>query len=397
MIYIQAMRGLRVPEPTEDFAADPVELFFDLAFVFAFSQLVHLLIVHPDWEHVGKAALIFLLLWAVWSQFTWSANAVAGNQRTVRLAFLVATAASVPMAAAVETAFDDSGLLFAIPLAVIFLMANGIVVTSTERGTVERATTIRYAVPNVVGMGALVVGGLLDGTARYVAWIAAILIVVWSTINAGEGEWTMRPGHFAERHGLIIIIALGEVIVALGNAVVDPLSEEGGGFAATTVIALAATGVAAGLLWWSYFDRAQPALEHRAEELEGNERGRFARDAYSYAHMPIVAGVILIAVGLEEAALHPGNPLPLAFRMLLLAGIVCFFGGINIGIWRAFRFVAFERLLAMLTIALLLGLASSLDAVWLIVSFDVIVIVMLVTEHLRIEAQPTTANIDHEH
>jgi low temperature requirement protein LtrA len=113
--------------------------------------------------------------------------------------------------------------------------------------------------------------------------------------------------------------------------------------------------------------------------------------------MPIVAGVILIAVGLEEAALHPGNPLPLAFRMLLLAGIVCFFGGINIGIWRAFRFVAFERLLAVLTIALLLGLASSLDAVWLIVSFDVIVIVMLVTEHLRIEAQPTTANIDHEH
>lgn len=138
------------------------------------------------------------------------------------------------MAAAVETAFDDSGPLFAIPLAVIFLLANGLVVTSTERGTVERATTIRYAVPNVVGMGALVVGGLLDGTARYVAWIAAIRIVVSSTINAGEGEWTMRPGHFAKSHGLIIIIiALGEVIVALGNAAVDPLSEEGGGFAAT--------------------------------------------------------------------------------------------------------------------------------------------------------------------
>jgi low temperature requirement protein LtrA len=110
------MRGLEVPDRTEDFTADPVELFFDLAFVFAFSQLVHMLIVHPDWEHVGKAAMIFLLLWLPWTQFTWSANAVPGNQRSVRLGFLVATVASVPMGAAVDTAFDGSGALFAFPL-----------------------------------------------------------------------------------------------------------------------------------------------------------------------------------------------------------------------------------------------------------------------------------------
>ncbi len=391
------MRGITVPEKTEDFTADPVELFFDLAFVFAFSQLVHLLIVHPDWEHVGKAALIFLLLWAVWSQFAWSANAVPGNQRSVRLGFLVATAASVPMAAAVETAFDDSGLLFAIPLAVIFLMANGVLVSSTERGTPARATTIRYSIPNVVAMVALVVGGVLDGGARYAAWIAAFGVVLWSTIKAGEGEWVIRPGHFAERHGLIIIIALGEVIVALGNAVVDPLSEEGGGFAGSTVVALAATGVAAALLWWSYFDRVQPALEHHTEELDGRLRGRFARDGYTYAHMPIVAGVILIAVGIEEAALQPGDPLPLAYRMMLLAGIGCFFGGINTGVWLAFRAVAGERLAAMAALALVLGFAGSLDAVWLIVIIDVVVIAVLVAEHLRIEVRPTDSKIHHDH
>ena len=189
------MRGIVVPEQTEDFTADPVELFFDLAFVFAFSQLVHLLIGHPDWEHVGDAALIFLLLWAVWSQFTWSANAVPGNQRSVRLGFLVATAASVPMAAAVETAFDDSGLLFAIPLAVIFLMANAMLVSSTEHGTEARATTVRYSMPNAVAMVALVAGGVLEESGRYVAWIAAFLILLWSTIKAGGGEWTIRPGH----------------------------------------------------------------------------------------------------------------------------------------------------------------------------------------------------------
>ncbi len=391
------MRGITVPEKTEDFTADPVELFFDLAFVFAFSQLVHLLIAHPDWEHVGDAALIFLLLWAVWSQFSWSANAVPGNQRSVRVGFLVATAASVPMAAAVETALDDSGLLFAVPLAVIFLMANGVLVTSTERGTEARATTIRYSIPNTVAMVALVAGGVVDGTARYVMWIAAFLVVLWATVKAGQGEWTIRPGHFAERHGLIIIIALGEVIVALGNAVVDPLSEEGAGFAGETVVALAATGILAGLLWWSYFDRVQPALEHHTEEVDGRQRGRFARDGYTYAHMPIVAGVILIAVGIEEAALHPADPLPLAFRMMLLAGIACFFGGINIGVWLAFRAVARERLVAMTVIALVLGLAGSLDAVWLIVLIDVVVIAVLVAEHLRIEVRQTDTKVHHAH
>ncbi|MEP1122367.1 MAG: low temperature requirement protein A [Ilumatobacter sp.] len=391
------MRGIVVPEKTEDFTADPVELFFDLAFVFAFSQLVHLLIVHPDWEHVGKATLIFLLLWAVWSQFSWSANAVPGNQRSVRVGFLVATAASVPMAAAVETAFDDSGLLFAVPLAVIFLMANGVLVSSTERGTAARATTIRYSIPNTIAMITLVAGGIVDGTARYVVWIAAFLVVLWATIKAGQGEWTIRPGHFAERHGLIIIIALGEVIVALGNAVVDPLSEEGGGFAGETVAALAATGIAAGLLWWSYFDRVQPALEHHAEELDSRPRGRFARDGYTYAHMPIVAGVILIAVGIEEAALHPGDPLPLAYRMMLLAGILCFFGGINIGVWRAFRAVARERLIAMAVITGVLALAGSVEAVWLIVVIDVVVIAVLVAEHLRIEVRPSDPKIHHAH
>ncbi len=390
------MRGLVVPEKTEDFTADPVELFFDLAFVFAFSQLVHLLIVHPDWEHIGKAAIIFLLLWLPWTQFTWSANAVPGNQRSVRLAFLIATAASVPMAAAVETAFEGSGALFAIPLAVILLMGLGILVTGIETGSAEFASAVRYSWPNVVAMIVLVVGGFLDGSLRYVAWIATILIVTWSTIRAGDGDWVVRPGHFAERHGLIIIVALGEVIVALGNAVVDPLSE-GGGFGATTVVALAATGVAAGALWWSYFDRVQPALEHRAEDLDGRDRGHFARDAYTYAHMPIVAGVILIAVGLEDAALHPGEPLRLAYRMILLAGIACFVGGIGVGTWRAFRVLPLERLAGVAAIAAFLVLAGPLDAVWLIVIIDAFAIAGLVAEHFRIEVLPSDSKIHHEH
>lgn len=390
------MRGLVVPEQSEDFTADPVELFFDLAFVFAFSQIVHMLVGHPDWEHVGKAGLIFLMLWMPWSQFTWSANAVPGNQRSVRLAFLIATAASVPMAAAVETAFDGSGALFAIPLAVIFLMALAVLVVGSETGTAEYRSSLRYAIPSIVAMLIIVVGGFVPGTARYVVWIGGIAIFVWSTVRAGEGDWVVRPGHFAERHALIIIVALGEVIVALGNAVVDPLSE-GEGFNATSVVALAATGVAAGALWWSYFDRVQPAIEHRSEETSGRERGRFVRDAYTYAHMPIVAGVILIAVGLEDAALHPDEPMALSFRMILLAGLALFIGGISIGTYRAFRVLPLERLSAIVAVAAFLLLAGSLDAVWLIVIIDIIAIAGLVAEHVRIEVRPSDSKIHHEH
>lgn len=147
----------------------------------------------------------------------------------------------------------------------------------------------------------------------------------------------------------------------------------------------------------SYFDRVQPALEHRADELDGRNRGRYARDAYTYAHMPIVAGVILTAVGLEDAALHPGDPLPQAYRVILLSGIACFVGGINVGVWRAFRVFAFERLGAVAAIAVILLSAGSLDAVWLIVVIDAIAIAGLVAEHLRIEVLPTDSKIHHAH
>lgn len=208
----------------------------------------------------------------------------------------------------------------------------------------------------------------------------------------------MRPAHFAERHALIIIVALGEVIVALGNAVVEPLNE-GAGFSATAVVALVASGVLAGILWWAYFDRVQPALEHRAEETDRADRGRFARDVYTYAHAPVVAGVILVAVGLEEAALHPDEPLALAYRVMLLSGLVLFTGGISVGIYRAFGVIALERVVGLVGLAVFLGLASGLDGVWLIVTIDVVGIGGLFIEHLRIEVRPSdgTPNLHHAH
>ena len=165
------------------------------------------------------------------------------------------------------------------------------------------------------------------------------MIVISATLRAGGSEWIIRSGHFAERHALIIIVALGEVIVAIGNSVVVPLDDEGG-FPAQAVVALVAAGVFAGLLWWSYFDRVQPAFEHRTDETPPAERGKFARDVYTYAHAPIVAGVILSAVAIEEMTLHPSDQLPAAFRAMGPAGILLYFGGVGVGVYRAFTTIA---------------------------------------------------------
>lgn len=385
------MRGLEIPEQGQDFSVDPVELFFDLAYVFAFSQLVGLLLGNPTWDGLGDALLIFLLLWLPWSQFTWAANAVPGNQRSVRILFLIATAASVPMAAAVTTALGAGGALFAIPLAIIFLTALGMMVLGLDSESAEFRSAVRYAGPNVIAMATIVVGGFVGGSARVTLWIIGIAIFLFATWQAGDGSWIIRSGHFAERHGLIIIIAMGEVIVALGNSVVKELNVGLDGVASGGVIALVAAGAFAGLLFWSYFDRVGPAFEHRSEREPPATRGRFARDVYSYIHALIVAGVLLAAVGFEDMALHPDEPTPAAFRLITAAGFALFFGGIAAGVYRSFHQLAKERLVAIAAVAALMVAGADLHGVWLIVLIDVIVLATLAVEHLRIEGSPRKA------
>ncbi len=378
------MRGIAVPERTQDFTADPVELFFDLAFVYAFSQLVGNLVHHPDWSGVGRSALLFGLLWLPWSQFTWSANAVSGNDRRVRALFLVATAVSVPMAASVSTAYEDGGPVFAVCLGVITLIGMATMALGDDMEASERSSLAQWVSINVVALLLLVVGSSLDEGPRTVAWLASLAVVLFAMGMAGRGDWVIRPGHFAERHGLIIIIALGEVIVAIGIPVVAAL-EAGAGLGTTTVVALVASGAFAGLLWWGYFDRPGPALEHHAGSLADKDLSRYVRDVYTWFHAPIVAGVILAAAALEEITLHPNHELPANFRVMLVGGMSLIIAGVAAGVWRAFRAVAKERLVAAVVLAALATAAGSVDGVVLLVLVDVVILATLVVEHRRIE------------
>ncbi len=383
-VQSEAMKEIELPPLTEDFTADPVELFFDLAYVFAFSQLVGLLIAEPTWSGVGKAALLFALLWLPWQQLTWAANAVSGNGRPVRRLFLIATVLSIPMAASTTFALEGGGPVFAIALAGIMLIGFRMqtLVTSTEIN--YREAVAGWIAPNLVAIAVLVVGSFFDGSTRLALWLGAAGIVLWAMIRAAEGEWLVRPGHFAERHGLIVIIALGEVIVAIGIPVVAAL-EKGESLAGATVVALLASGAFAGLLWWAYFDRPSPGLEFAASKLDGLAAGRYIRDVYTWAHAPLVAGIILAAAALEEIALHPMDEVEVAFRAMLAGGLFMFLVGVAIAVWRAFRAQARERMVGAVVIAAVVFLGASLEGVVMLALVVVVMLVVLYIEHRRIE------------
>ncbi|MEO1062772.1 MAG: low temperature requirement protein A [Actinomycetota bacterium] len=379
------MKDLDIPDPADDFTADPVELFFDLAFVFAFSQLVAHLIHHPTWEGAGDGLLLFLMLWLPWTQFTWSANAVPGNRREVRLVILVATAASVPMAAGVTTAFGDGGPVFAIPLALITVLGLALLGMASETGSELHRAISSYAVPNAVTGALFIVGSFVDdGAVRRSIWILGLVVVVIGTVRAGSASWVLRPGHFAERHGLIIIVALGEVIVAIARPVVEGL-EEGAGLPSESVLSLVAAGAFAALLFWAYFDRPQHAFEHGSATREGRERTEYARDVYTYFHAAIVAGIILAAAAVEEAALHPAEALPLEYRTMLFGGLVLFLLGVLGGVARAYRVIPPERLVAIPVLAAVIYLGADLDGMVLLLLVDAVLLAVLATEYRRIE------------
>jgi low temperature requirement protein LtrA len=316
---------------------------------------------------------------------------VSGNNRKVRLAFLIGTVASVPMAASVTTAFEDGGLSFTIPLGVILSLGLVTMIAGLERDSGAYAAIVGYSIPNVLAVIVMVSGAFFDRELRIAFWIASIVIVVVGTIRAGDGEWLVRPGHFAERHGLILIVALGEVIVAIGVPVVGAL-EEGEGIGGQALTALIASGAFACLLWWAYFDRVNPALEHRHEgQQEPNQRGLFARDVYTYGHLPIIAGVILIAAALEEITAHPKDTLAVEFRWMLFAGLVLFFGGVVISVWRAYHLVAKERLAGLVVLIVPTVIGGAMSGLALLVLADVLLVGVLIAEHFRIEGGPREA------
>ena len=270
------------------------------------------------------------MVWWAWSQFTWAGNAVDLDNHPTRLALLGATGLALLAAAAIPDAFADGGLRFALPYAAVRLVGLGIYWYGL-RDEPEHQAALRTFIPIAVLSPALIVaGGALGPAARPWVWSAAVAIDIASALSAGRGEFRISPTHFAERHALIVIIALGESVVAAGAT----LADRGGDAAATAVTVAAFASIAA--LWWLYFDRFTEAVQGALGRLvDHRDRSHLARDAYTFGHFPVVVGVVLYAVGIEEAILHPDAPLPPFARVAVVAGLGAFLVGLVVVAARA--------------------------------------------------------------
>jgi low temperature requirement protein LtrA len=316
----------------EDQSATFVELFFDLVFVFSMTQVVRLLHHDFDWVGVGQAVLVFWLVWWAWTQFTWTLNATDTTHRGVGLATLVATGLVFFMAIALPDAFHGEALWFAVPYILVRLIGLGLQLRAAREGSFEHTAARTWALASLGGLVAVLVGAVIGGSLLYWFWGLTILLDLFASAVGGRREgWNLHPEHFAERHGLFVILALGETLIAAGTVVSE--SAWSGDLTAVSMLAVAFTCT----LWWTYFPQGHPSLEDAMRAAQGAERATLARDAFSLLHFPMICGVIAYAVAVEEAVAHPSEPLSLAARLALAVGLLFFIGGMAAATWRATR------------------------------------------------------------
>jgi low temperature requirement protein LtrA len=299
----------------EDERVTPLELFFDLVFVLAITQCTALMAHEPTWEGLAKGMLVVGMLWWAWVGYSWLTSVVDPEEGGVRIAIFVAMAAMLVCALAVPDAFGKAGLEFACAYVVVRAGQLALfAVASRDDPTMRRAVITGLFGSTAIAGGLLVTASFTDGALQGALWAVALVLDMCGPLFFGSDGWKLVPGHFAERHGLILLIALGESIVAIGVGAGHVL--DGG------VIAAAALGTAvAAALWWLYFDVVAIVAARRLARAEvGRPQNEMARDSYSYLHLPMVAGIILVALGLKKTLGHVDEHLHLVPAFALLGG-----------------------------------------------------------------------------
>lgn len=334
----------------------PLELFFDLVFVLAITQCTALMSHEPTWTGIGRGILILGLLWWSWVGYAWLTSVLDPEEGAVRIVLFGAMAAFLIAAICEPEAFDGLAMEFAIAYGAVRAAHIALFLIASRDDPGLRRSTLGLAVGAAIGVTLLIVGALLDPGPRAALWALALALDMAGPYLFGSEGWHLVPGHFAERHGLIIIIALGESIVAIGV---------GAGAEMTWGIAgAAALGIAiAAALWWLYFDVVALVSARRlASATEGKELNELARDSYSYLHFPMVAGIILAALGLKKTIGHVDDPLDTVPAFALLAGVALYLLGLVAFRLRHVRSVNWRRLFLALGLIALLPAATTLPA-----------------------------------
>ena len=296
--------------------AATLELFYDLVFVFAITQVSHLLLEHLDWAGAGQALMILLAVWWSWNYTTWATNELNPESNAVRLLLIALMLAGLLMAVAIPDAFGDKGLLFAGAYVTIQVGRHlFLTFVSAAAGSNERERASRILIWFAVAGCFWIAGGIADDGARLSLWLVALaldygapLALFWvpGLPRISASAWQLVTGHFAERFGLFIIVALGETVIITGTTTADL------DLTAPTVTAFCVAFLGTAALWWLYFTSTQELAEHALAAdtpADSGARTQLARDAYTYGHVLLVAGIILSAVGDELVIAHATDPL----------------------------------------------------------------------------------------
>jgi low temperature requirement protein LtrA len=366
-----------IQEPTEaeeERKTSYLELFFDLVFVFAFTQVTALILEDTSVQGFLRSALVLAMVWWAWSAYAWMTNAIDIENAVTRLIMFTAMAAGFFMALAVPDAFQDEAAWFAVAYFVVRVLQTALYAWGVRDDPGNLRAVLRLAPWFLLAALVALVGGFVDPDYRAWVWLASLVIDVVGTLTVARAEWHVSPSHFAERFALIVIIALGESIVAIGIG--PSLLERDATYALSVVVAF--VGVAA--LWWAYFDFTAMAAERSLRRASPAARGPLARDAFTYFHYPIVLGIIFYAVAAKKTLEHPVDPLPDAGRWALGLGIAIFLCGFALMRFRVVRRVAWERIAAA-AVALLVAVA--LDGADAIVTLGVAIVVLVLSVALE--------------
>jgi len=306
----------------------PVELLWDLVFVFAVTQVTTLLRLDLTWAGFGRAMLVLALVWWAWSAFVWAANAQLETSTTLRVCLLVSSVSIFITGLSIPRAFGSEGTLFVITYAIVRFLHLALYADASRRGDAKWSAIAGFALTVTIGMALLIAGSFATGAVRILLWVAAAAIdyagPAWLTRERLRGLQRVAVAHFAERYSLFVIICLGESIVAIGVGALGPTAQRA--LSGELVAAVALSLLTTVAMWWTYFDGLATAAE---EHLRAHDDPVLAAaDGYSYLHLVIVAGIITFAVGVRVLTRDAvGSPLPSAARLALCGGVALYLVG----------------------------------------------------------------------
>jgi len=389
----------RMREVTGDASVTQLELFFDLVLVFAFTQVTDLAAHETTAVNMLRAFLVLAVMWWVWIAYAWLGNIVKADEGIARIALFGAMGAALIVALAIPEAFHDQPggwygpLVFALGYLAIRLIHLWVFWCASAQDRQLRGQVTRWAAGSItLGTALLIVAAVNHGTVQIWLWIAAIVgDMVWTLFSGND--WRIKSaGHFAERHGLIIIVALGESVVSIGVGVAGlPISWP---IAVGSLLGLAV----AGLLWWAYFDVAATVVEHELARASGARQIQIARNCYTYWHFPMIVGIIALSLGLKKVLNYVGGAAGHSLRDEL-HGIPLFalYGGVIVYLIALVGFrhyatgiVLWPRLVSAVVLAALTPLASVLPAVAALGLLCAVLGVLITWETVRY-AQPREA------